>query len=101
MLERMRPAWFMSLLCLQFVLCGAHLLRGADPAPLGEMVDLGGRRLHLNCTGSGTPAVMVENGGGSFSIEWALVQLDVAKQTRICTYDRAGYAWSDRGPVDD
>jgi hypothetical protein len=65
------------------------------------MVDLGGRRLHLNCTGSGSPAVIVENGGGGFSMEWAVAQPEVAKQTRICTYDRAGYAWSDRGPVDD
>ncbi len=71
------------------------------PAPPGKLIDLGGRRLHLNCTGTGTPTVIVENGGGSFSVEWALVQPEVAKFARICTYDRAGYAWSDRGPVDD
>jgi pimeloyl-ACP methyl ester carboxylesterase len=65
------------------------------------MVDLGDRKLHLNCTGSGSPAVIVENGSGGFSVEWALVQPKVAKRTRICTYDRAGYAWSDRGPIDD
>jgi pimeloyl-ACP methyl ester carboxylesterase len=47
------------------------------------------------------PTVIVENGGGGFSVEWALVQPLVAKHTRICTYDRAGYAWSERGPVDD
>jgi pimeloyl-ACP methyl ester carboxylesterase len=82
-------------------LAGVGLLQGADPAPLGQIFDLGGRRLHLNCTGAGSPAVIVENGGGGFSIDWALVQPEVAKQTRICTYDRAGYAWSDRGPVDD
>ncbi|MBV8842311.1 MAG: alpha/beta hydrolase [Bryobacterales bacterium] len=76
-------------------------LRAADPPPPGQMVDLGGRRLHLNCTGSGAPSVIVENGGGGFSVEWALVQPLVARRTRICTYDRAGYAWSDRGPVDD
>lgn len=86
---------------LYFVLYAAGPLQGVDPDPLGQMVDLGGRRLHLNCAGSGSPAVIVENGGGSFSIEWALVQPEVARQTRICTYDRAGYAWSDRGPVDD
>jgi pimeloyl-ACP methyl ester carboxylesterase len=45
--------------------------------------------------------VVVENGGGSFSVEWALVQPEIAKHTRICTYDRAGYAWSDPGPVVD
>jgi pimeloyl-ACP methyl ester carboxylesterase len=45
--------------------------------------------------------VIVENGGGSFSVEWTLVQSLVAKHTRICAYDRAGYAWSDRGPLVD
>jgi pimeloyl-ACP methyl ester carboxylesterase len=77
------------------------VMRGAEPAIVGEMVDVGGRRLHLNCTGSGSPTVIVENGGGSFSVEWALVQPEIAKHTRICTYDRAGYAWSERGPLLD
>jgi pimeloyl-ACP methyl ester carboxylesterase len=71
------------------------------PVPPGRLIDLGGRRLHLNCSGAGSPAVVVENGGGSFSVEWALVQPQIAKFTQICTYDRAGYAWSDRGPTDD
>jgi pimeloyl-ACP methyl ester carboxylesterase len=70
------------------------------PAP-GRLIDIGGRRLHLNCTGDGSPTVVVENGGGAFSIDWALVQSEVAKTTRICTYDRAGYAWSDPGPLRD
>ena len=71
------------------------------PKPPGRLIDIGGRRLHLNCTGTGVPAVVVENGGGSFSIDWALVQPTVSQFTRICTYDRAGYAWSDPGPVRD
>lgn len=79
-------------------LAAAH---AEDPAPPGKLIDLGGRRLHLNCRGTGSPTVIVENGGGGFSVEWALVQPAVARFTRICTYDRAGYAWSDRGPVDD
>ena len=45
--------------------------------------------------------MIVENGGGGFSVEWALAQPEVARHTRVCTYDRAGYAWSDRGPVVD
>jgi len=45
--------------------------------------------------------VIVENGCGSFSAECALVQPSVAKRTRICTYHRAGYPWSDAGPVVD
>lgn len=61
-------------------------------------MDLGGHRLHVNCTGKGTPSVVVENGLGDFSFDWFLVQSRVSKFTRICTYDRAGYAWSDPGP---
>ncbi len=55
--------------------------------------------MHLNCTGKGSPAVIVENGSSSFSIDWALVQAQAARFARICTYDRAGFAWSDRGPT--
>ena len=71
------------------------------PPPLGRLVDIGGRRLHINCTGTGTPTVVLENGSSSFSMEWALVQNKVATFTQICTYDRAGYAWSDRGPAEN
>jgi pimeloyl-ACP methyl ester carboxylesterase len=70
----------------------------APPKPLGKLVDLGNHRLHVYCTGKGTPTVVVENGLGDISADWALVQSRVAKFTRICTYDRAGYAWSDAGP---
>jgi pimeloyl-ACP methyl ester carboxylesterase len=69
------------------------------PPPLGQLVDLGGRKLHLHCTGKGSPTVIVENGSASFSIDWALVQPQVERFTRICTYDRAGFAWSDYGPT--
>ena len=69
------------------------------PQMPGALVDVGGRRLHLDCRGSGRPTVVVENGGGAFSVDWALVQPAVAKFTRICTYDRAGYAWSDPSPL--
>lgn len=67
----------------------------------GSMVDVGGRHLHLNCTGNGSPSVIIENGGGAFSVDWALIQPAISRLTRICTYDRAGYAWSDPGPVRD
>jgi pimeloyl-ACP methyl ester carboxylesterase len=69
-----------------------------SPAPTGRMVDLGGHRLHVHCTGSGRPTVVVENGLGDFSFDWVLVERRVAEFARICTYDRAGYAWSDPGP---
>lgn len=72
-----------------------------DPRPIGQLVDIGGRKLHIHCTGNGTPTVVVENGGAAFSFDWELVQSQVARFTRICTYDRAGYAWSDPGPEFD
>jgi pimeloyl-ACP methyl ester carboxylesterase len=68
------------------------------PAPPGKLVDLGGHRLHIYCTGKGPFTVVVENGLGDFSFDWILVQTKVEKFSRICTYDRGGYAWSGPGP---
>ncbi len=76
----------------------AVTLRAIVPAPPGRLVDLGGHRLHINCTGRGQPTVVVETGLGDFSFDWILVQQRVSAQLRICTYDRGGYAWSDPGP---
>jgi pimeloyl-ACP methyl ester carboxylesterase len=63
--------------------------------PLGQLVDLGGFRLHLNCIGQGTPTVVMDAGGGAPSITWGLVPQKIAEFTRVCTYDRAGLGWSD------
>jgi pimeloyl-ACP methyl ester carboxylesterase len=71
------------------------------PQPTGALVDIGGRRLHLNRAGSGSPTVILENGGGSFSLDWSLVQPEVARFTQVVAYDRAGHAWSDPGPTQD
>jgi pimeloyl-ACP methyl ester carboxylesterase len=68
------------------------------PAPTGQLVDIGGYRLHLNCTGRGTPTIVLIPGAGDYSFDWALVQPPLSKETRTCSYDRAGYAWSDVGP---
>lgn len=69
--------------------------------PPGQMIDMGGRKLHLYCTGKGSPTVILIAGGGAFSIDWALVQPKVAEQTRVCSYDRAGLGWSDPGPAEE
>jgi pimeloyl-ACP methyl ester carboxylesterase len=69
--------------------------------PPGPLVDVGGWRLHLHCTGearAGRPTVILESGIGAFSVEWALVQPRVAEFTRVCSYDRAGSGWSEWGP---
>jgi hypothetical protein len=71
---------------------------GSQPAPIGRLVDLGGHRLHVNCAGKGSPTVILEGGFEEFSFDWVLVQSAVARFTRVCSYDRAGYAWSDSGP---
>jgi pimeloyl-ACP methyl ester carboxylesterase len=65
------------------------------------LIDVGGWRLHLNCTGrasSSQPTVILEAGIGDFSVEWSLVQPSVASFARVCSYDRAGDGWSDVGP---
>jgi pimeloyl-ACP methyl ester carboxylesterase len=61
----------------------------------GKMYDVGGHRLHLDCTGSGSPTVVLENGLGSTSANWARVTAEVSRTTRVCAYDRAGQGWSD------
>lgn len=66
--------------------------------PPGNLVDVGGYHLHTNCSGEGKPTVVIDSGLGDFSLGWSLVQPEVAKFTRVCTYDRAGYGWSDLGP---
>ncbi|HEX2991646.1 MAG TPA: alpha/beta hydrolase [Anaerolineales bacterium] len=66
--------------------------------PPGQMVDVGGYRLHLNCTGSGSPTVVIDAGHGASSDSWGWVQSEVARTTRVCTYDRAGMGWSEASP---
>jgi pimeloyl-ACP methyl ester carboxylesterase len=84
---------------MRVLLLAAATLAAASaqtPAPTGQMVDVGGYRVHVHCTGQGTPTVIIA--GAGFSFDWALVEPEVAKFTRVCTYDPAGTAWSDPGP---
>ena len=67
------------------------------PAP-GQRVDVGGYRLHVHCVGEGSPTVVLDAGLGGFSLDWSLVQPELAATTRVCAYDRAGYGWSDPSP---
>ena len=65
----------------------------------GHLVDLGTHRLHLRCEGTGTPAVIFDAALGASSLSWSLVQPAVARVTTACAYDRAGFGWSDAGPM--
>lgn len=67
--------------------------------PPGQMVDVGGYRLHINCTGTGSPTVVIDAGWGDWSLGWSWVQEKVSKTTQVCTYDRAGMGYSEAGPL--
>jgi len=73
----------------------------AYPMP-GQLIDVGGHRLHLHCTGSGSPTVVLEPGGGASSSDFGWIAPAVARDTTVCVYDRAGRGWSDPadGPED-
>lgn len=71
----------------------------ANPPAPGTYIWVDQHRLHLNCAGTGSPTVVFDSGLGGSSLDWALVQPAVATFTRACSYDRAGYAWSDPGPM--
>jgi pimeloyl-ACP methyl ester carboxylesterase len=68
----------------------------ADAYPMpGQLIDVGGHRLHLSCTGSGTPTVVLEPGAGGMSSSLGWIAPAVARDTRVCVYDRAGRGWSE------
>jgi pimeloyl-ACP methyl ester carboxylesterase len=71
-----------------------------SPMPGRLIATDAGHRLHLWCNGEGpAPTVILVGGGGGYSIDWALVQPGIAANARVCSYDRAGFAWSDKGPA--
>lgn len=73
----------------------------AFPMP-GQLVDVGGHRLHLHCAGSGSPTVVLEPGGGEMAANLGRITPTISRTTRVCVYDRAGRGWSDPtgGPQD-
>lgn len=102
---RILRALFWILLLLVFLLTGGSTYqrialaqtRERFPAP-GKLMDVNGHLMHIHCMGSGSPTVVIDAGNGSFSVEWTPVQQEISQFTRVCTYDRAGYGWSEAGP---
>jgi len=84
-----------------FFLClvVSHIVLAEQPAPLGKLIAVGDHKLHLYCTGRGSPTAVIETGLGDFSFDWQLVQKPLSKALRVCNYDRAGYEWSTPGPL--
>lgn len=71
-----------------------------DYPPSGWLVDVGDRKIHMDCRGTGSPTVVFESGSDIFgSLSWAKVHDEIAQETRACVYDRAGIMWSDPGPA--
>jgi pimeloyl-ACP methyl ester carboxylesterase len=70
-----------------------------DHPPRGLMVDVGGRKMHIDCRGSGSPTVLLEAGLDiNGAAAWTTVHDELARTTRVCAYDRAGIMWSDPKP---
>jgi pimeloyl-ACP methyl ester carboxylesterase len=67
--------------------------------PSEVLVNAGGHKVHMDIQGSGSPVVIFESGSGDFSFIWSLVQPEIAKLTKTVSYDRAGYACSEQGPL--
>jgi pimeloyl-ACP methyl ester carboxylesterase len=69
-----------------------------NPEPPGRLLDVGGYKMHIYCTGEGGPTVILDAGLGQGTLYWSQVQEGVSKQARVCSYDRAGMGWSEQGP---
>ncbi len=94
---------FISLLILAalgaaYQLVGSRIDARRSPEP-GRLVDVGGYRLKINCTGNGSPTVILESGIGDVLPEWKQVQIRISSFARVCSYDRAGYGESEAGPM--
>jgi len=76
---------------------GAEADQKNYPAP-GNLIDVGGFKMHIYCMGEGGPTVILETLSGGTSSYWGWVQPEVAKTTRVCVYDRAGRGWSEPDP---
>ena len=97
-----------ALLYPSFVILGLVALGGAfetisaattsNEPSTGRSYLVAGHRLYLSCAGSGSPTVILFNGHGERTPSWAWVQRDVAAQTRVCVFDRAGQGWSGTAP---
>jgi pimeloyl-ACP methyl ester carboxylesterase len=76
-------------------------VRAINPPP-GILYTVDGRKMHLNCTGNGSPTIVLESGSGGDALVWGGIQPALSKTTRVCSYDRAGLGWSEprSGPRD-
>jgi len=84
--------------CASFNSIALLRFRGHNPPP-GETYIVDGHKMHIYCTGSGSPTIVLDAGLGNDALIWGGVQPELAKTTRVCAYDRAGFGWSDARPA--
>jgi len=101
---RVRRVLFMAVVMLMFLVLAGATYQGVATAlerrqlqHPGRLVDVGGHQLHIYCLGEGLPTVVLEAPATGLSAAWGWVQPDVARTTRVCSYDRAGLGWSESG----
>ena len=87
-------------ICFACLFAAAAAAQTALPPVPGRIVDIGGRRLHILCSGEGSPTILFEAGAAAFSIDYTIVQRELEKSHRVCAYDRVGSGWSDPLPAD-
>ncbi len=80
-------------------LAAANLILERRYLPPGQMISVGDHRLHLFCQGSGSPTVVIEPGLGVDWVSWSHIVADLSPGVEVCVYDRAGYGWSEAGPM--
>ncbi len=104
---RRRLLWLMAILvsplalffAARGVLAAANVFLERRYPPPGQMISVGGHRLHLFCQGKGSPTIVIEPGLGVDWVAWAPVVEDLVTSAEVCVYDRAGYGWSEAGPM--
>jgi pimeloyl-ACP methyl ester carboxylesterase len=99
-----RLLFVLAVLLAAFTTCGfvfeRMTERAANRCPmLGQLVDVGGYKLHIYCQGQGSPAVVLAAGGIDSLRQWELVQPKIAMITRVCSFDAPGFGWSEHGPT--
>jgi pimeloyl-ACP methyl ester carboxylesterase len=92
---------YVTILTLILAIAGTVFQTAATEAdrrnfpPPGNLIDVDGFKMHIHCEGEGSPTVILDALSGGFSSYWVWIQPEVAKQVRVCAYDRAGYGWSE------
>lgn len=91
-----RILYSLALLAALLGMVACSQTAGSD---VDRMIDIGSHSMHITCIGEGSPTVVIDVGWGDSPANWHVVQEQIARDTRVCVYDRAGYGRSEPGPM--